>query len=58
MSRLGCAAAQLTAARKDWVPTRRVGTRVNVSGRTYPVDVRYWAIELIEEDDETRGGLW
>ncbi|MGZ0080227.1 ATP-dependent RNA helicase HrpA [Methylomonas sp. YC3] len=30
---------------------------VNVSGRTYPVDVRYRPIELIEEDDETSADL-
>jgi ATP-dependent helicase HrpA len=30
---------------------------VNVSGRTYPVDVRYRPIELIEEDDETDADL-
>jgi ATP-dependent helicase HrpA len=30
---------------------------VNVSGRTYPVDVRYRPIELIEEDDETAADL-
>ena len=30
---------------------------VNVSGRTYPVDVRYRPIDLIEEDDETDADL-
>ncbi|MEY4717603.1 MAG: hypothetical protein RL563_221, partial [Pseudomonadota bacterium] len=30
---------------------------VNVSGRTYPVDIRYRPIELIEEDDETDADL-
>lgn len=30
---------------------------VNVSGRTYPVDIRYRPIELIEEDDETSADL-
>lgn len=30
---------------------------VNVSGRTYPVDIRYRPIELIEEDDETAADL-
>ena len=30
---------------------------INVSGRTYPVDVRYRPIELIEEDDETSADL-
>ena len=30
---------------------------VNVSGRTFPVDVRYRPIELIEEDDETSADL-
>ncbi|MGY6275441.1 ATP-dependent RNA helicase HrpA [Methylomonas sp. MgM2] len=30
---------------------------VNVSGRTYPVDIRYRPIEQIEEDDETSADL-
>ena len=30
---------------------------VNVSGRTYPVDIRYRPIDLIEEDDETDADL-
>ncbi|MGD0958435.1 MAG: ATP-dependent RNA helicase HrpA [Methylomonas sp.] len=30
---------------------------VNVSGRTYPVEIRYRPIELIEEDDETAADL-
>lgn len=30
---------------------------VNVSGRTFPVDIRYRPIELIEEDDETAADL-
>ncbi len=30
---------------------------INVSGRTYPVDIRYRPIELIEEDDETSADL-
>ncbi len=30
---------------------------VNVSGRTYPVDIRYRPIELLEEDDETAADL-
>jgi ATP-dependent helicase HrpA len=30
---------------------------VNVSGRTFPVDIRYRPIELIEEDDETSADL-
>ncbi len=30
---------------------------INVSGRTYPVEMRYRPIELIEEDDETSADL-
>ncbi|KAF3983572.1 MAG: ATP-dependent RNA helicase HrpA [Methylococcales symbiont of Hymedesmia sp. n. MRB-2018] len=30
---------------------------INVSGRTYPVEMRYRPIELIEEDDETSANL-
>lgn len=30
---------------------------INVSGRTYPVEIRYRPIELIEEDDETSADL-
>ncbi len=30
---------------------------INVSGRTYPVDIRYRPIELLEEDDETSADL-
>ncbi len=30
---------------------------INVSGRTYPVEVRYRPLELIEEDDETSADL-